>query len=400
MIKRRVRAAWQDVALVASREISSRLRQKGFVIGSLAGIVVVVAIAALPGLLKRDRVPNYTVAVSGQDGAALAAAIEDAARHAPAAVRVRVTEHVSAGAARAEVRSGRADAAIADGGAIVESALAPKLAVVLDAALRMHAVDKAVTSGALKRSDAGALATSGLQRVETIHPSDSASSRRKTLGYAGVVLLYGLILTYGIWVAVGLVEEKASRVIEVVLSTVEPRRFLAGKIFGIGALAITQFVAMSAAGLVAAAAAGSIRLPPGWPLTFAIVTAWFVLGFGFYGCGYAVTGSLVSRQEELQGVQLPMTLAAVVAFFAASAALERPGGGLAVATTFLPPTAPFVAPLRMAAGACPWWQALGGLAATAVGCAAMVVLAARVYAGTALRTRGRTKLLAAWRGGS
>jgi ABC-2 type transport system permease protein len=314
----------------------------------------------------------------------------------PTTVDVRVLTDRSR--ARAEVRGGEIDAALIDGTTVVDKSLAPELAVVLDGALRVRAIDQAVASGELQRRAAAALTSAGLTNVTTLRRADSASERRKNLMFIGTILLYGQILTYGIWVAVGLVEEKSSRVIEVLLSTVRPRRLLAGKILGIGALGIGQLLAMAAVGLIGASAAGTVALPPGWPLTLGTLVGWFVLGYLIYACGFAVAASLVSRQEEMQGVQLPVTLLAVLSFLAATIAFQHPDGGLAVASTFFPPTAPFVVPLRMAADACPWWQAGAALALTVAACAAMVTVAARIYAGAALRTRGRTRLRTAWRG--
>lgn len=389
---------WRDVGLVARREIEARFRQKGFVIGSLVGIVFVLVIAVLPGVLGSGDSQSYDVAVTGTDAPAMRATISSVADAAPVDVRVRVRAVRDAAGARAAVRDRRVDAALVGNQVVVRKSVPATLGTVLDAALRIRAVDEAVASGALQRSAANRLTTAGIGRVDKLQPEESASQRRKILTFVGIFLLYGQILTYGIWVAVGLVEEKSSRVIEVLLSTIRPRRLLAGKVAGIGLLGIGQLIAMAAVGLAAASAAGSIALPPGWILTVGTVVGWFVLGFAFYACGFAVAGSLVSRQEELQGVQLPLTLVVIAAFFAATAALQDPGGTVAVVSTFLPPAAPFVVPLRMAADSCPWWQAGTALGVTVAGCAVMVVVAARVYSGAALRTRGRTKLLTAWRG--
>jgi ABC-2 type transport system permease protein len=391
-------SAWRDVRLVARREIEARLRQKGFVIGSLIGIAVVLIGSVLPGVLGGDSTPHYNVAVTGPDAAALKTTITDVAQAFPVAVRVDVRTAASQAGARAAVRDHQVDAAVLDGRVVVNKSLPSRLAAVLDGALRINAVDQAVNRGDLRRSAAQQLTTAGLTHIDELKPTTSASERRKTLTFIGTFLLYGQILTYGIWVAVGLVEEKASRVIEVLLSTIRPRRLLNGKIIGIGLLGIGQLLAMAVVGLAGASIAGSMSLPPGWPLTVGTVVLWFTLGFAFYACGFAVAGSLVSRQEEMQGVQFPLTILVVVAFFAATVTVRDPAGVVAVACTFIPPTAPFVVPLRMAAGTCPWWQAGAAFAITLLACAAMVLLAARIYAGAALRTRGRTKLRAAWRG--
>ena len=115
-----------------------------------------------------------------------------------------------------------------------------------------------------------------------------------------MLVLFGQLLVYGIWVATGVVEEKTSRVIEVLLATVKPGHLLAGKIIGLGLLGFAQILVVTAVGLGAAAAAGAIELD-GDVLTAALLAlAWFVLGYAFYACAYACAGALVPRQEELQ----------------------------------------------------------------------------------------------------
>ena len=94
-------------------------------------------------------------------------------------------------------------------------------------------------------------------------------------------------------------EEKSSRVVELLLTTLSPRRLLAGKVLGIGLLGLAQLLLAGGAALAAGQLAGGAGLPSAAPEAVALVLLWFVLGYVFYSVAYAAVGALVSRQEDL-----------------------------------------------------------------------------------------------------
>lgn len=116
----------------------------------------------------------------------------------------------------------------------------------------------------------------------------------------GVILLYLALLTFGVAVTTGVIEEKTSRVVEVLLSAIRPHHLLAGKVLGIGILGLAQLVMVATPALVVAAGTGT-DLPSGSALTVASLVLWFVLGYALYSCAYAAAGSLVSRMIRLAG---------------------------------------------------------------------------------------------------
>ena len=214
---------------------------------------------------------------------------------------------------------------------------------------------------------------------------------------AASFLLYAQLITFGLWVAMGVVEEKASRVVEVLLASVKPHDLLAGKILGLGALGLMQLVLTGAVGLALAELSGALDLDRTTLGTLAVVLVWFLFGYALYACLYAMTGVLVSRQEDLQSATTPLTFAIVLAFAVAFPALEDPSGTLARVASLVPFTSPIVMPVRVAleeAGALEIAASLGLLAAT-VG--ALVPLGARIYEGAILRTGRPLKLVEAWR---
>ena len=205
------------------------------------------------------------------------------------------------------------------------------------------------------------------------------------------------LLTYGLWVATGVVEEKSSRVVEILLSTLSPRALMAGKIVGLGLLGMGQLLLVVAVGIALALATGSLEPNAGDVGPALLVLLWFPLGYALYASLYAATAALVSRQEDLQSATTPLTILILVSFFLSFSALEDPGGTLAKVASLVPFSAPLVMPGRMALGdATPVEVAVAVvlLVATTI---LLVRVGARVYAGAILRTGKPVKLLEALR---
>jgi ABC-2 type transport system permease protein len=269
----------------------------------------------------------------------------------------------------------------------------------------------AVTSavGVLKRQQAiGAIGLTPEQarqllqppelRSTSLEPATKEQTARADLGRIGVVLLFMAIAFYCAFVLTGVVEEKSSRVVEVLLSRVRPTELLAGKIFGIGSVGLAQLAVVMAAGLVALRFADNTLAPETTSSTLGWIVFWFILGYAFYSVLYATAGSLVSRQEETQSLQLPMTGLLFVAYILAFVATESPDGAVALVGSLFPATAPMVMIVRIAHGGVPWWQIVVSVTLTVAAVYGLVQAAGRIYAGGVLRFGGRVRLREAWRG--
>jgi ABC-2 type transport system permease protein len=232
--------------------------------------------------------------------------------------------------------------------------------------------------------------------ISTIEPVEEDDGEAGVAFFA-VLILYGQLLTYGYWVAAGVVEEKASRVVEVILSTIRPRTLLAGKVIGIGLLGLGNLLLTVGIGLAVAQLTGAIEVDSSIIGAAALALAWFIVGYAFYACAFACAGALVPRQEELQSTMTPLTLTILVAFFVAFAVLDDPDGALAHVTAFIPMTAPITMPPRIVTGDAPPWEIVASLAATIGASIALIPLAARIYEGGILRTGSALKLREAWR---
>jgi ABC-2 type transport system permease protein len=403
------------IRLVAWREIRERVRSKAFLVSSLLSVVVLGIVVLAVGSSDDDGT-TYDVGVVGARSTAIGDALgnlvtsdgtgdtnDDGDRPD---VEVTIDQVADRAEADRLVTDGDLDAALVDGdgagdGAnhgggrsvevIVDDELEGELGALLQAAQREVAITEALEQAGASPDDVAAAVDPAALEVRSLDPGDPDEDRAN-LAFIGTILLYGQLLGFGFWVASGIVEEKSSRVIELLLAKASPSQMLTGKIVGIGLLGFVQLIAFVAIGLGLAVAVGSIDLPDG---TFGVaveVVAWFVLGFALYACLFAVGGAIASRPEELQATTMPISLMAMAAFFGAVFAAQDPAGTIARVATFIPPAAPLVLPIRTAADEIALWEVALGAALVVATIAVVVPLAARIYAGGALFTRGPLKL--------
>jgi ABC-2 type transport system permease protein len=378
------------VRLVAGREISTRLRDKNFIISSIVIILILIGVMA------------FQVAVgSGQDEGRLGV-VGDASELGPAiqaqgeavGVDVTIVELDDEAAARAAVEDGDVDGALLGGTGEDPELLVEERDSTLEAVVNGAVAGVAI---AQELADAGVdLTTVPGVSVSSLDSGDD-DGERVVVALIGVAVLYSLIILFGQFVAQGVVEEKSSRVVELLLATMRPWQLLAGKILGLGVLGLAQIVVIGVIGVVGALSFDVVDVPGELIGTVVSVVLWFVLGYAFYASVYAVAASLVSRQEDLGTVLTPTTLVLVAGVFVGIQAAGEPGGTLATVTSFVPGLSPLVMPVRQAAGEAAAWEVGLAVVLMLVAIALVVRLGGRVYAGALLRTSGKTKLREALR---
>ena len=212
-----------------------------------------------------------------------------------------------------------------------------------------------------------------------------------------MLILIG-IFSFGFTVLTGVIEEKQSRVVEVVLSTVRPRDLLMGKVLGIGILGLVQLLVFVVAAMAAATLTRRFTLPETTPGAILMLTIWFVLGYALYSTALGFLGALASRLEEASNASTPVTMIAMVSYFVAIfAVINDPSGIVARVATFIPASAPFVVPLRAAFDAISPVEIIVAIAITVAAIWVLFTIGARVYAGAVLQTGGRIKIRDAWR---
>lgn len=376
------------VELVARREVSTQVRSRGFVIGLVITIAFFVGFSLLGSLIANQR-SSETLGLAASSGP-LRTGLEAAAVAADLDLRiVEITDDSGFG----HVAAGELDALL--------------MGVPGDYQLiGRDAVDTRLRAAVTTAADREMLLAAGIDpareavSVATLAPADPNHGQQLALALIGTILLFISFSGYGQLVATGVVEEKQSRVVELLLATIKPWQLLAGKIVGLGLVGLLQLLILGAIGVVAAAATGMLTVPSAAVGMFAMVIVWYLLGFFLFAALYAAIGSTVSRQEELNSVIAPMIVVIIVPFVLAVNLLPGdPRNEIAAVLSFVPFFAQTVMPARYALGAAPLWQ-VGVSALLTMGAIALVVrVAGRVYENSILRTGARVRLREALRAG-
>jgi ABC-2 type transport system permease protein len=362
-------SAREAIALVARRELRERARERSFRISAAVNLAIIIGVIALASVLGGG---GTTYRVAGD------AAIVDAAAQAARASDATI-EPVDVADVRAALKKDAIDAAVENGRILSKDKPPDELVALLQA------------------GNASRVKAPPPLAVSTLEPVDEDADAKSGYTFFIVLILYGQLLTYGYWVAAGVVEEKASRVVEVVLATIRPAHLLVGKVVGLGLLGLGNLLLIGAVGLGTAGATGALTIDGTILGAAALALAWFVVGYAFFACAFACAGSLVSRQEDLQSTMTPLTLLILVGFFLAFGVREHPDGTLAHITAFLPNAAPMTVPPRIVTGDIPAWEIVASLLVTVGAAALLIPLAGRIYAGGILRTGSAVKLREAWR---
>ncbi len=374
------RAVWA----VARRELAERSRSRVMRIS-----VVLLLVFSIGGAVAAARLssgtPTDDIALVGADSAALRPVIELQAREMGRRARVRETE--SARNAAGWLRDGTIDVALINGRRILVKAdrSQPAVRVVRNATNAQALFQRFRDVGLTPAQALAALAPRRLP-VAALEPSARNSDRNRGLIVIGLLGLFVVLIFYGQSVAQGVTEEKSSRVVELLLTTVTPRRLLAGKVLGIGLLGLAQLLLAGAAALIAGKLAGGAGLPAAAPKAIALVLLWFILGYAFYSVAFAAVGALVSRQEDLSTAIVPVTIVMTGAFYLALIVTNGdPNGTLAQIAVFVPPFAPMVVPARMVLGDMGTAGLILSVAVDLLATAGLIALAASIYERAILR---------------
>jgi ABC-2 type transport system permease protein len=224
-------------------------------------------------------------------------------------------------------------------------------------------------------------------QLDTIRVARGKESRTSTAtgfltSLSLIMLLYVVLMVYGVAVMRSVLEEKRSRVMEVLLSSVNSRDLLSGKILGVGAVGVTQILIWILLMLVAVmpmAASGVLKNVELTPLVMLAFAVFFLLGFLLYSAIYAAIGAMVNSEQEAQQLQLfgvsPLIVAASLMVFV----MRQPNSAISVWTSIMPFLSPILMYTRIAAQPPPAWQIALSLVLLLATTWAVMVLAARIY---------------------
>jgi ABC-2 type transport system permease protein len=385
---------------IVRREYLERVRTKAFVIGTILGPLVMGGMMIVPALAARSKGKPLRIAVLDATGE-LRGPVEQALREATVDDR-----------ARFDVQPGATGASEASEGelkqAVLDKRLDGYLALPADAIsapaasyygrnvtnhIDLRTLERTVSGVLVERRLAGA----GLDPKEVKHLTReldmktirlSEQGEREDQGAATILalvllmILYVSILLWGQAVLSSVLEEKTSRVVEVMASGVPSTMLLLGKLLGVGSAGLTQFLvwSLSLVGVsLASVSMSSFSMPEVTPLMIGSFVAFFLLGYFFYSSIYAAIGASVNTAQEAQSLVFPAMLPIILAMVCFPAVLEAPEGPLAFTTSMIPGMSPLIMFLRIVVLTPPLWQILLSIGLLVLGILAVIWVAARVY---------------------
>lgn len=347
----------QSVWLVAEREIGSKLRSKAFLISF--GILFVIALAGVIWAGFSARSSSTTpVAVTA-----------DAAQYVDGVPGLEVTDAADRSAAEALVKDGSVDAAV-----VADSSSPLGYSVVVE-------------------SDVPSSLLMSLSQSPSVVVLDPASSTN-WIGYIaaigfGIVFLFAA-QTFGSTIAQSVVEEKQTRVVELLISAIPARALLAGKVVGNTILAMGQVVILAAIAVVGLTVTGQTEFLQGVGGPIAWFAVFFLFGFVLLAALFAAAAAMVSRQEDIGSTTTPLMLLILGPYFLVIFFWNNPT--VLTVMSYVPFSAPVGMPVRLFLGQAQWWEPIVSLAILLVTCVLAIWVGAKIYENSILRMGGRVKL--------
>lgn len=385
-------STWRPVGLVALREITTRLSSRPFrILTAITAVVILVVIVVLK--IVNSHGPSADNV--GITDPALAKPLTSSA----SAVGLNVHTHtVDATDGHNQVASGSLDALIAvnnDGSLTitVKKSVDSQLQSATNVLARQIALDEQIIRLHGNPAAVDQAVASATPQVVILQPAQKINGQALGIGIAAGALIYMTLLTLGQMVAQGVVEEKSSRVVELLLSTLRPWQLMAGKVVGIGAVGLIQVLIYGIVGAVAGSATGVLPNVSGTSNAIIGLIVWYILGFLMYSLAFAGAGALVSRQEDAAGVVMPILMFVIAAWVVGISVIPSdPTSSVAAIMSLIPMFAPTLMPMRIAMGVVPAWQyGLAVVLAVAL-IPALLWLSGRIYRNGVLRTGARVKL--------
>jgi ABC-2 type transport system permease protein len=378
---------WTLTWLVARREIMDRGRAKSFWVASVLLVVAVAAAAVIPALLKGSP-STARVGIVGNTPS-LTAAAREAGKIS--GTPVAVVTLPDAAAADAQLKSGALDAVLVGSREVLVKQVSVfgsnGIATTLSQVVGLDKLFAQLPPSVLQQ----AISQHTTLPVRGLKPPGRSAADRFT-GLAVAILMYIILLTYGVRITIGVGEEKASRVVEVLLSTLRPVQLLAGKVIGMGLLAIGQIFAIVATYLILGHAVGATAVRGASTNVVLAGALWLLLGYAFYCTAFAAAGALISRQSDAYNAALPLQIPLILAYALTYTVIYSTSvNPFFHVLAFIPFTAPVDMPVLVAVGAASGWQIALSAAITIVSTVAMARLAGVIYGRAILRSGGRLK---------
>lgn len=396
-------AAWR---IVAGRELVVKLRDRNFIISTLTTIAIFI-VAFGVSLLLGGRDDATTVAVTSGEAAAVVRAADAGSGEVPGGgdddngtatatatgpavatqAELEVLEVSDRAAAEQAVLDGDADAALLGGPSdwtlLGSDGVDSGISVGIGAVIAADALER---NAAAAGTSVGELTAGSTVEVELLEPEGATDEGVQVVaGFVFVFLFYMAAILFGYAIANSVVEEKQSRIVEILAAAIPLRQLLVGKVVGATVLALGQMVLFVAIGLIGLTFTEYTALLPslagaaGWYLVL------FVIGFVALACLFAVAGAMATRAEDVQSTSSPLLTLIMVASF----------GGLflqgtwQVVASYVPLMSTVTMPIRLVEGSAAWWEPVVAAVITLAAAALVMVVAERVYRRSIMQTGGK-----------
>jgi len=380
------------VRLVASRELTTRLRSRIFRI--LTGVMVVLVVGLLLAVKLIGNVGGHSVGFTSGT-AALSQPFSSVATAVGQSVTVSTVDQAQG---ERMVRDGKLDALVTGDPTAVRVVVRKDLNTGLANAFQVLVRQIALNQQLVKAGADPAAVTNAVNNasysVDRLEPARPYQTERLVLGIIVVILVYVSLMIYGQQVAQGVVEEKSSRVVELLLTTIRPWQLMLGKVAGIGLVGLIQLAIVATAGVVTGVYVKAVTFPTSIAVSAAgWAVAWYLLGFVAYALVFAALGALVSRQEDVAGVTTPALMVVVVPYILGISILPSdPENQFMAILSYIPLFAPTLMPMRIALGVAQPWEIVLSVGLMLVMIVTLVWLAGRIYTNAVLRMGSRVQL--------
>jgi ABC-2 type transport system permease protein len=386
------------VWLVARREITTRVKTKAFRYMTIAMLVVIVGFILVFKFVDGDdsgRSVAFTpsTAVLSQPFQSVATAVGET---------VKASE-VDQATGEQRLRDGSLDVLVVGTPTafqvMVKEELSEDLRGAFSVLARQIALNEQITRVGGDPAAVNSAVNAATFGVLTLDPPREFEGPRLVLGIIVGIVVYIAVMLYGQFVAQGVVEEKSSRIVELLLTTIRPWQLMFGKVIGIGAVGLGQLALVAAAGVGVGVATDAITFPASLAAGAAFwAVMWFLLGYLMYALVFAALAALVSRQEDVGGVTAPAIMAIVLPYVLGISILPSdPTNELIATLSLIPLFSPMLMPMRMAFGVAPLWQVVLSIGLSIILIGLLVWLAGRIYRNAVLRMGSRVRFREAFR---
>lgn len=393
---------------IARREIKARMLTRANIV-SMIVLVGLIAIGTGVGwyFQHRDTAPTATRIALSSEVAALGPVLDSLATAEGVTLETPTMTPEQAKASFATPTASTPDAFLEGSPAspqmLVQKSADPTVLAMVTSAVRTYTLDTQVSAlGGDPTTVASALAAA-VPTVTAVNPPTAAvDGPQYGVAMVMIALLFGALIGTGSMISMGVVEEKTSRVVEILLSTIRPSQLLAGKILGVGVYGLFQVSVLgsASAGAATVLGAGSV-LKVSLGASFVWLIIWFLLGYALFALLFGGFAALVSRQEDIGSVTTPLIMLLLVPFYTTMFLVPNdPQSTLVRVLSIVPFFSPFMLPVRSALGAVQGWELALGLAVTVAVIPGLVWLAGRVYRRGVLHTGGKLGLREALRSAS